>query len=106
MAQRTKTDESFYMNANMLLHILKQACELFECSEPATKNKILRFLLQNIKLEGKKLHFELKKPFLGVLQANTSNSLLPLKNALTQLNWRALRVELDAFVSTYSISLK
>ncbi len=77
MAQYTTADEKFYLNANMLLHILKQACEVFECSEPATKNKILRFLLQNIKLEGKKLHFELKKPFLGVLQATTSNSMLP-----------------------------
>jgi len=31
--------------------------------------------------------------------------LLPLKNALAQLDWKALRVELDALVSTYNIVL-
>jgi len=105
MPQYTDADESFYLNISMLLHIVKKASQVFEGSEPATKRQILNFLLQNIVLDGKKLSFTLKTPFNRVLQANSSYSGLPLKNALTQLNWRVIRVELDAFISTYSISL-
>jgi hypothetical protein len=30
---------------------------------------------------------------------------LPFKNALASFDWRAMRVELDAFISTYNIAL-
>ncbi len=72
----TNADESFYLNANMLLHAVKKASQVFEGSEPATKRQILNFLLQNLKLTGKKLNFELKTPFDRVLQANNCSTLL------------------------------
>lgn len=76
MAQYTNADESFYLNANMLLHAVKKASQIFEGSEPATKRQILNFLLQNLKLDGKKLDFELKIPFNRVLDANRCSNLL------------------------------
>jgi len=71
MAQYTNADESFYLNVNMLLHVIKKASQVFEGSEPTTKRQILNFLLQNCKLDGKNLSFTLKAPFLGVLQSNS-----------------------------------
>ena len=71
MAQYTNADESFYLNVNMLLHVVKKASQVFEGSEPTTKRQILNFLLQNCQLDGKKLSFTLKAPFLGVLQSNS-----------------------------------
>ncbi|MCX6724307.1 MAG: recombinase family protein [Candidatus Staskawiczbacteria bacterium] len=70
MALYTDADESFYMNANILLHAIKKASQVFEGSEPATQRQILNFLLQNLKLSGKKLSFTLKTPFDRVLEAN------------------------------------
>ena len=69
MKQFTVADEDFYLNANMLLHIVKKASVLFENSEPDTKRQILNFLLQNCELDEKKLIFTLKKPFDGLLQS-------------------------------------
>lgn len=76
MALYTNADESFYLNANILLHAVKKASQVFEGSEPTTKRQILNFLLQNLKLDGKKLQFELKTPFNGVLEANRCLTLL------------------------------
>jgi len=76
MALYTNADESFYLNADMLLHTVKKASQVFEGSEPATKRQILNFLLQNLKLARKKLQFELKTPFDRVLEANNYKLLL------------------------------
>ena len=76
MALYTNADESFYLDANMLLHAVKKASQVFEGSEPATKRQILNFLLQNLKLDGKKLNFELKTPFDRVLEANRYSTVL------------------------------
>lgn len=70
MALYTQADESFYLNANILLHAIKKASQVFEGSEPATQRQILNFLLQNLTLSGKKLSFTLKTPFDRVLEAN------------------------------------
>lgn len=76
MAQYTSADESFYVNANILLHAIKKASQVFEGSEPATQRQILNFLLQNLKLDGKKLNFELKTPFDRVFEANKCSTML------------------------------
>lgn len=69
MKQFTIADEDFYLNANMLLHLVKKVAEIFENSEPDVKRQILNFLVQNAELDGKNLNFTLKKPFDGLLQA-------------------------------------
>jgi hypothetical protein len=40
-----------------------RAYELFESSEVGQKRQIINFVLKNLKLRGKNLEFELKKPF-------------------------------------------
>jgi site-specific DNA recombinase len=80
MAQYTNADENFYLNANMLLNLVKRACVVFENSEASVKRQILNFLLQNIKLDGKKLNFELKTPFDRVLEANSRSNMLRTVN--------------------------
>jgi hypothetical protein len=40
-----------------------------------------------------------------VFQNDEKLVMLPFKNALTRLDWKAFRVDLDAFISTYNISL-
>lgn len=76
LAQYTKVDESFYLDAARLLELVKRASKVFVSSEPETKRQICNFLLQNCKLDGKKLDFELKTPFNWVLKANISSDWL------------------------------
>ncbi len=40
-----------------------RAYELFESSKVEQKRQIINFVLKNLKLRGKTLEFELKKPF-------------------------------------------
>jgi len=76
MQSYTDADENYYLTANMTLNLAKRAYEIFESSEISEKRQLLNFLLQNLKLEGKKLLFELKTPFDTVLQANKCSNLL------------------------------
>jgi len=76
MEQYTDADENFYLTANMMLNLAKKAYEIFQVSEVSEKRQLLNFLLQNLKLQGKNLVFELKTPFDTVLQASKCSNLL------------------------------
>ena len=76
MRQYTDADENFYLTANMTLNLAKRAYEIFQSSEIEEKRQFLNFLLQNLKLQGKNLVFELKTPFDTVLQASKCSNLL------------------------------
>jgi len=76
MQQYTDADENFYLTANMVLNLAKRALEIFKSSEINEKRQLLNFLLQNCRLDGKKLIFELKTPFNTILQAQKCSNLL------------------------------
>ena len=73
--RHTNADEDYYLIANTMLNLAKMAYEVFESSEIPAKRQLLNFLLQNCKLQGKKLSFEVKTPFDTVLQANKCSSM-------------------------------
>ena len=56
-------DEEYYLTSAYLLQLASRAYDLFMSSEVEEKRQLLKLVLQNLKLEGKKLDFELKKPF-------------------------------------------
>ncbi len=76
MQRYDQADEKFYLTANTVLNLAKKAEQIFKNSEVVEKRQLLNFLLQNLKLQGKKLSFELKTPFDTVLQANKCSTLL------------------------------
>lgn len=76
MGRYDQADEKFYLTANMVLSLAQKAEQIFESSEVMEKRQLINFLLQNLKLQGKKLLFELKRPFNTVLQANKCSTLL------------------------------
>ncbi len=77
MSKFQVADKEFYTTLNMILSLCQRAEEIFESSEPHEKRAFANFLLQNCKLDGKKLNFELKAPFNGVLEANSRSNMLP-----------------------------
>jgi len=69
-----------------------------------------RFLLsQKVAIEPKKSWQILYKLPAEARSAEATNSQhtiwLPLKNALAQFDWKAMRVEIDAFLATYNINI-
>lgn len=61
-------DKNFYITANKILDLSQRAWELFENSEPKEKTQLVSFLLQNLVLERRKLLFEVKTPFNGIVE--------------------------------------
>ncbi len=55
------------MTVSNLLELAKNASELFKSSKPAVKNQILRLMVSNLKIEQKRLQFNLLEPFSIIL---------------------------------------
>ncbi len=63
MKEHSNADENFYITAVTLLDLSSRALEIFKSSEVNEKRVLLKLLLQNCVLNGRKLLFELKTPF-------------------------------------------
>lgn len=63
MEEYTRADENFHIVANTVLSLANRALDIFESSGVNEKRQLLNFLLQNCRLSGKNLSFELKAPF-------------------------------------------
>lgn len=67
LVELTKGNTTFVVTAEYLLELAGKARELFESSQPAQKNRILRALLANLTLNQKELQLNLLKPFVGLV---------------------------------------
>ncbi|MFA5107843.1 MAG: recombinase family protein [Patescibacteria group bacterium] len=109
LEEHTRADENYLISATTVLNLARNASEIFESSEVAEKRQILNFLLQNCRVEGREMLFDLKKPFdviaksaLASASAQTENSAfgavrpmwLPVLDALRTASWKALGQEL------------
>lgn len=84
MDEHTKADETWYVTASRVLDVAKRAHEIFMRSEAHEKRQFLNFLLQNCRLQGKNLVFDLRKPFDSIaLYANHPTSLRTLDDVRT-----------------------
>ncbi len=63
MEEYTRADENFHIAANTVLSLASRALDIFESSEANEKRQLLNALLQNCRLSGKNLLFELRSPF-------------------------------------------
>ncbi|MFA6159975.1 MAG: recombinase family protein [Parcubacteria group bacterium] len=61
-------DKNFYITASKILDLSQRAWELFQNSEPQEKTQLVSFLVQNLTLKEKKLSFEVKAPFNGIVE--------------------------------------
>jgi len=72
MNTHSKADEEFYLTADKVFSLAKRALEIFESSEVPEKRQLLSFLLQNCKLNGKNILYELNSPFDLLVQASNN----------------------------------
>lgn len=64
----TRADENYYLTANIVLNLAKDASKLFESSEVPEKRAILNYLLQNPTMNEKTLGFTLRSPYNSILE--------------------------------------
>jgi Site-specific recombinases, DNA invertase Pin homologs len=72
------SEEEYSLSLIKLIDMASKAYEIFESSEVEQKRQIINFVLTNLKLRGKTLEFELKKPF---------DVLINLSNCENRSNW-------------------
>ena len=58
-----KADKVFKNTTITAFQLLSQAYELFECSKTDQKRRLINFVFSNLKLNGEKLEYTLRKPF-------------------------------------------
>ncbi len=66
--EHNKADINFYITASRVLDLSNRAWEIFQSSEPEEKTQLLKFVLKNLELRGRKLVYELKNPFQGIVE--------------------------------------
>jgi hypothetical protein len=80
MERHSKADEKYYIEAGKLLELARRVYELFESSEDSEKRELLKFLLQNSKMDKEKLVPTLQMPFDAILNANKLKTWLEDRN--------------------------
>lgn len=78
LVELSKGNTTFLVTAEYLLELASKARFLFESSQPAQKNKILRALLANLKLNEKRLQLNLLQPLLALSADSKSQNWLRL----------------------------
>ena len=76
MEEHSEGDKSFYITANSVLDLASRALETFEHLETEKKRQLIGFVLQNPRLNGRKLVFTLKKPFDSIAECALSQNWL------------------------------
>ena len=61
-------DEKFVITVQYLLELCSRAYEVFESSKVEQQRQLLKFVFSNLYLDGKKLHYDLNKPFDAIMQ--------------------------------------
>ena len=73
----TNNDKSFDVGRSYLLELASKARTIFENSKPEQKNKILKLLFSNLKINQKRLQFNLLEPFKTLSNCANSQKWLP-----------------------------
>lgn len=76
LVEYTNNDQSFVVTAEYLLKLAQNAKSVFESSQPAQKNQILRTLLANCKINQKRLQLNLLQPFSSLVSDSKSQNWL------------------------------
>jgi hypothetical protein len=93
LVEYTNNDKSFILTATHLLELAQNARSIFQSSQPAQKNKILKALLANCQINEKRLQLNLLKPFSVLVESTLSQ------------NWLTTIEEVITLIRNDSVSL-
>lgn len=81
MDKLNMADEEYYVSAEYVLKLANSAYDLFKSSEVHEKRQILKMLLQNLRLKGETVDYDLLNPFDKIFFFASRQQWLPLKDA-------------------------
>ena len=67
LALLQNAEDNYYVTAKYVLEIANKAYDLFKCSEMEEKRQLMKLVLSNTRIEGRKVRFEAQKPFNTIL---------------------------------------
>lgn len=70
-------EDNYYITAKYLVDLTQRAYELFKSSEVEERRQLIKLVLSNLKVEGKKVVYEAKKPFDMILNSADRQAWLP-----------------------------
>lgn len=63
LSQLEEADENYFMASKYVLNLANKAYELFESSEVEERRQLIKLVLSNLRIEDRKVLYELQKPF-------------------------------------------
>ena len=97
MQAHSDADKDFYLTANKVFSLAQRAAEIFDSSEVHEKRQLLSFVVQNCRLSGQKLSFDLREPFNLIVQTMDQPIGLPLLDTFRTVDWVKIGKELIDF---------
>ena len=76
LAVLQEAEDNYYITATYLLELANRAYDLFKSSEVEERRQLLKLVLQNLRVEGKEVRYDLIKPFDTILVYADSKSWL------------------------------
>ena len=72
--QLSETDDNYYTTVTSLVELANRAGELFASSKADEKRQLLNLVLSNLRVKGKKILYDVQKPFDTIIECNDSLS--------------------------------
>ncbi len=63
LALLKEAEDSYFVTATYLVDLTQRAYELFRSSEVEERRQLIKLVLSNLRIEGKKVLYEAQKPF-------------------------------------------
>ena len=76
-----KAEDDYYLTSKYLLELTQRAYDLFVSSEINEKRQLLKLILQNSRLDGRLVRYDLLKPFDTLLNYADNKLVLPREDS-------------------------
>lgn len=76
LSNLNEAEDNYYITAKYVLELSNRAYELFMGSEVEERRQLINLVLQNLKLDGQKLVYDVRKPFDEIVKSNDRNEWL------------------------------
>ena len=70
LALLQEAEDNYYITAKYLLELANRAYELFVSSEVEERRQLIKLILSNLRVEGKKVRYDALKPFDTILNCS------------------------------------
>ncbi len=94
LSQLQEAEDNYYVTAKYVLELTKYAYDLFTRSEVEERRQLITLVLQNVRLDGKKIVYEAQKPLDEIINATSRNLWRQTRGALRTFRWINMRERL------------